>query len=136
MDGDGLISRQELGMVVRALGKNPTVAELNAFFKELGETQMTADFATFKQAFGKPYKTPFEQDKDMREAFKVLDQEGDGTIAESELRQVLLTVGEAMTHTEVDSLLADVPVGADGKIQYDKFVDLLVNGCPPGQDSF
>lgn len=85
------------------------------------------DFASFKQAAGKPYKTPFEQDKEMRDAFKTLE-DGDGTILESELRQILLTIGEPMTHTEVDSIMSDVSVDSNGKINYDKFVDLLVGG--------
>jgi len=79
---------------------------MEAFWKEAGESQVTVDFASFKQAWGKPFKTPFDQDKDIRSAFTVLDSEGDGTILESELRQILLTVGEPMTHTEVDQLLA------------------------------
>lgn len=109
---------------------------MDAFFKEIGDSQITIDFATFKQCYSKPFKAPFDQDKEMREAFKILDSEGDGTILESELRQILLTVGEAMTHTEVDSLLMDVTPDQNGRIATDKFVDLLVNGCPPGENSF
>jgi Ca2+-binding EF-hand superfamily protein len=42
-----------------------------------------------------------EQDKPMREAFKILDADNDGTISEAEFRQMLLTVGEHLTHQEV-----------------------------------
>lgn len=125
-----------MAMAVRALGKNPTEKELESFFDSLGKNQMAIDFATFKSCFSKPFRTPYDQDKEMRDAFKILDADGDGTILESELRQILLTVGEAMTHQEVDALMQDVSVDGNGKIQYDKFVDLIVNGCPPGQDTF
>lgn len=118
------------------VGKNPTEKEMNAFFDSLGPTQMSMDFASLKSAFDKPFKAPFDQDKDMRDAFKILDADGDGTILESELRQMLLTIGEAMTHQEVDQLMSDVIVDNNGKVSYDKFVDMLVNGCPAGQDSF
>lgn len=94
------------------------------------------DFATFKACYGKNFKVPYDQDKEMREAFRILDADNDGTMLESELRQLLLTVGEPMTHQEVDSLMQDVAVDGNGKLQYDKFVDLVVNGCPPGQDTF
>lgn len=40
------------------------------------------------------------QDKDARSAFKLLDADNNGTIPESELRQMLATVGDAMTHQE------------------------------------
>jgi Ca2+-binding EF-hand superfamily protein len=122
--------------LVGMIGKNPTEKEMNAFFESCGPTQLSMDFASFKTAFGKPFKAPYDQDKDMRDAFKILDSDGDGTILESELRQMLLTIGEAMTHQEVDQLLQDITVDANGKVQYDKFVDMLVNGCPAGQDTF
>lgn len=125
-----------MSIAVRALGKNPTEKELSDFFESLGKNQVAMDFATFKSCFGKPFKVPYDQDKDMRDAFKILDADGDGTMLESELRQLLLTVGEPMTHQEVDSLMQDVAVDGNGKVQTDKLVDLIVNGCPPGQDTF
>lgn len=109
---------------------------MQAFFDSCGPTQMAMDFASFKTAFDKPFRSPFDQDKEMRDAFKILDADGDGTILESELRQMLLTIGEAMSHQEVDQLLQDVVVDNNGKVQYDKFIDMLVNGCPAGQDTF
>ncbi|XP_049851313.1 myosin regulatory light chain-like [Schistocerca gregaria] len=133
LNNDGYITRQELALAIRALGKNPTEKELDAVFAELGKDQQSIDFGSFKHAFGKPFSSPFDQDKAMRDAFKILDTENDGTILESELRQILLTVGDAMTHEEVDSILENITVDSSGKVQYDKLVDLLVNEYPPGQ---
>lgn len=67
----------------------------------VGGSVEAIDFGLFKTAYGKKFKTPVEQDKAMRDAFKILDAENDGTIAESELRQMLLTVGEPLSHQEV-----------------------------------
>jgi Ca2+-binding EF-hand superfamily protein len=67
----------------------------------VGKTVEMIDFGMFKTAYGKKFKTPGEQDKPMREAFKILDADNDGTISEAELRQMLLTVGEPLTHQEV-----------------------------------
>jgi Ca2+-binding EF-hand superfamily protein len=54
--------------------------------------------------------------------------ENNGTIPESELRQMLATVGDAMTHQEIDIVLQDVDVDDLGRINYNQLVDLLVTG--------
>ncbi len=59
------------------------------------------DFATFKSFYEKKFPSPQSQDKDARAAFKLLDADNNGTIPESELRQMLATVGDALTHQEV-----------------------------------
>lgn len=82
-------------------GKNPTEAEFKALLEEFGKTVEMIDFSMFKTAYSKKFKTPMEQDKPMRDAFKFLDADNDGTISEAELRQMLLTVGEPLTHQEV-----------------------------------
>ena len=41
----------------------------------------------------------------MREAFKLLDANNDGTIKEGELRQMLLTTGDVLSHKEVSVAL-------------------------------
>eukprot|EP00029_Vermamoeba_vermiformis_P005354 TRINITY_DN183_c0_g1_i1.p1 TRINITY_DN183_c0_g1~~TRINITY_DN183_c0_g1_i1.p1 ORF type:complete len:180 (+),score=52.92 TRINITY_DN183_c0_g1_i1:84-542(+) len=127
-DNDGLISKKDMATCIRALGKNPTETEIEEVLKEFGGSVEAIDFGLFKTAYGKKFKTPVEQDKAMRDAFKILDAENDGTIAESELRQMLLTVGEPLSHQEVDSLMADIEVDNNGRVRYDTFVDKLVSG--------
>jgi len=62
----------------------------------------------------------------LREAFKALDKDGRGTILEAELRQILCNLGENLQPYEVDQLIKNVKVNAEGEIDYDEFVDLLV----------
>jgi Ca2+-binding EF-hand superfamily protein len=127
-DNDGLITKKDLALCIRAMGKNPTEAEFKALLDEFGKSVEMIDFGMFKTAYGKKFKTPAEQDKPMRDAFKILDADNDGTITEAELRQMLLTVGEPLTHQEVDILMADVEVDVNGKVKYDNLVDKLVHG--------
>ena len=125
VDGDGAISKADLAMGVRALGKNPTEAELKEAFKG---TDDNVDFATFKSFYEKKFPSPQSQDKDARAAFKLLDAENNGTIPESELRQMLATVGDALTHQEIDIVMQDVDVDDLGRVNYNQLVDLLVTG--------
>jgi len=113
-------------MAVRAMGKNPTEAELKKATDGLSDN---VDFNTFKTLQGKPFPTPQDQDKPCRNAFKLLDADSNGTIPESELRQMLATVGDPMTHQEIDILMEDVEVDDLGRVHYHQLVDLMVTGC-------
>jgi calmodulin len=66
----------------------------------------------------------------MLDAFRALDKEGNGTIQEAELRQLLLNLGDALSSPEVEELMKEVSVSADGAISYESFVDMLVTGYP------
>eukprot|EP01097_Dermamoeba_algensis_P000408 TRINITY_DN1141_c0_g1_i1.p1 TRINITY_DN1141_c0_g1~~TRINITY_DN1141_c0_g1_i1.p1 ORF type:complete len:144 (-),score=41.41 TRINITY_DN1141_c0_g1_i1:103-534(-) len=125
-DKDKKITAEELGTVIRALGKCPLQSEVAAFVKEAGGENALIDLRSFKDFYNKTKRKPSDLERDMREAFKALDKEGNGLISEAELRQILMNLGEALEPYEVDSLLRSVDVGSDGEIRFDTFVDLLL----------
>eukprot|EP01125_Pyxidicula_operculata_P021594 TRINITY_DN8405_c0_g1_i1.p1 TRINITY_DN8405_c0_g1~~TRINITY_DN8405_c0_g1_i1.p1 ORF type:complete len:167 (+),score=47.60 TRINITY_DN8405_c0_g1_i1:55-501(+) len=126
VDADGVISKPDLAMAIRALGKNPTEADLKKIFSEITDN---VDFGTLSNVYKKQLPTPQDQDKPCRNAFKLLDADNNGTIPESELRQMLATVGDAMSHQEIDILMEDVDVDELGRVHYHQLVDLMVSGC-------
>ena len=59
----------------------------------------------------------------VREAFKILDQDGSGQITKSELREVLMAfsrAGEDMDDRDVDEMIAECDVDGDGQISFDE----------------
>eukprot|EP00029_Vermamoeba_vermiformis_P008772 TRINITY_DN4198_c0_g1_i1.p1 TRINITY_DN4198_c0_g1~~TRINITY_DN4198_c0_g1_i1.p1 ORF type:complete len:151 (+),score=59.10 TRINITY_DN4198_c0_g1_i1:27-455(+) len=120
-DGDGHISSDELGTVMRALGQSPTQAEVQEIIKEVGAESI--DFAQFSTVMQKHKKTT-DPDKELREAFKVFDKEGKGVISTSEMKTVLTSMGEKLSEEEVDGILQSAD--KDGKIHLDEFIELLL----------
>ena len=55
----------------------------------------------------------------IREAFKVFDKEGKGSIPREEFRHIMTTLGERLTDEEVDEMLDDADADGDGEIQYE-----------------
>eukprot|EP01127_Copromyxa_protea_P015583 TRINITY_DN449_c0_g2_i1.p2 TRINITY_DN449_c0_g2~~TRINITY_DN449_c0_g2_i1.p2 ORF type:complete len:142 (-),score=46.73 TRINITY_DN449_c0_g2_i1:28-453(-) len=119
--GDGKISTQELGTVMRALGESPTQAEVAEICKEVGAA--TVDFNTFKALMHKHHKE-VDAAKEMRDAFKVFDKDNKGEVSTSELRAVLTSMGEKLTEEEVEPIIRACDKG--GKIFVDDFINCLL----------
>ncbi|KAE8626448.1 hypothetical protein XENTR_v10006632 [Xenopus tropicalis] len=120
--GDGKILFGQCGDVMRALGQNPTNAEV---MKVLGNPKpedmniKTLDFEQFlpmMQTVAKNRDVPGLED--IIEGLRVFDKEGNGTVMGSELRHVLVSLGEKMTDDEVETLLSNHE-DANGCINYE-----------------
>ncbi|RMC10569.1 hypothetical protein DUI87_13374 [Hirundo rustica rustica] len=100
-DGDGRISAEELGTVMRSLGQNPTQAELRAETREA------------------------DGEEEIREAFRVFDKDGNGYISAVELRHVMTNLGEKLTDEEVDEMIKEADRNDDGQVNYEEFVRMM-----------
>eukprot|EP01130_Rhizamoeba_saxonica_P018496 TRINITY_DN927_c0_g1_i2.p1 TRINITY_DN927_c0_g1~~TRINITY_DN927_c0_g1_i2.p1 ORF type:complete len:149 (-),score=50.99 TRINITY_DN927_c0_g1_i2:60-506(-) len=124
--GHGYINKKQLASGIRALGYNPTNQEIDDACEDIPDN---VDFGSFSALYNRNnFQTPEQQDREARSIFKVLDAENDGTIAESELRQMLATVGDTMSHYEIDLVMSGVEVSIDGRVNYEDFVTHLVTG--------
>jgi len=127
----GYLEKEQLGTVLRALGKNPNEKELKEILAEVGNEKL--DVNKVKNIYKtKRLRGPSDQDKEMRDAFKALDKESNGKVQEAELRQILGNLGDALSSQEVNALMREVKVDSNGGIDYNDFVSMLVNSYPVG----
>uniref|UniRef100_UPI00358FF971 myosin light chain 4-like n=1 Tax=Myxine glutinosa TaxID=7769 RepID=UPI00358FF971 len=129
--GEVLITYAQCGQLMRALGQNPTNAEVSKLLgkpktEELQTKKM--DFETFLPMFqhvanNKEHGTM----EDFSEGLRVFDKEGNGKVLGAELRHVLATLGERLTEEEVDKLLADQE-DDQGNINYEAFIKYILSG--------
>ncbi|KAL9646463.1 hypothetical protein ABK040_006460 [Willaertia magna] len=125
-DGDGKISINDLGTLLRCCGKNPTNAEVENVKAEADPNE--SGYFTFETLKTLIEKHTFKADneQDVKDCFRIFDKEGTGFVPVSELRHVLTTLGEKLTQSEVDDLLKDAEVDEQGNLNYATFVHMLM----------
>ncbi|XP_045409635.1 myosin light chain 6B isoform X1 [Lemur catta] len=128
--GDGKILYSQCGDVMRALGQNPTNAEVlrvlgNPKSDELKSKRV--DFETFLPMLQAVAKNRDQGTyEDYLEGLRVFDKEGNGKVMGAELRHVLTTLGEKMTEEEVETVLAGHE-DSNGCINYEAFLKHILS---------
>ena len=124
-DGEGAIDAQELATVMRALGQNPTQAELEEMVKRVdsdGSGQI--EFEEFLQLMAIRIKED-DTEEGLIEAFKVFDRDQGGDITNDELREVMRSLGSKMDEEDIDEMVRKMDFNGDGVIDYAEFCKVL-----------
>ncbi|KAL7870069.1 hypothetical protein AOLI_G00140570 [Acnodon oligacanthus] len=129
-DKDGLISCKDLGNLMRTMGYMPTEMELI----ELGQNiNMNlggrVDFEDFVELMAPKLLAETAGMigmKELRDAFKEFDMDGDGEITTEELRQAMTKLmGESMSRREIDTVVKEVDNNGDGTVDFEEFVKMM-----------
>lgn len=134
-DGDGTITASEIGTVMRSLGHNPSERELHDMINEIDKDRNgTIDFDEFLEMMtrnsalnktGSKGGAVDEEEEELLQAFKVFDKDGNGTISEVELRDVMKSLGELLSEREIKQMIEEADGDGDGEIDFHEFKKMM-----------
>nr|XP_031839711.1 uncharacterized protein LOC116430136 isoform X2 [Nomia melanderi] len=67
------------------------------------------------------------QMKEFREAFKLFDKDGDGSITKEELGRVMRSLGQFARAEELHTMLEEIDIDGDGNVSFEEFVEIVSN---------
>ncbi|XP_023816496.1 calcium-binding protein 2 isoform X2 [Oryzias latipes] len=126
-DKDGFITCKDLGECMRTMGYMPTEMELIELSQQICGGRV--DFEDFVDLMG-PKMLAETADmigvKELRDAFREFDSDGDGQISLGELREAMRKLmGQQLKHCEIDEILRDVDLNGDGEVDFEEFVRMM-----------
>eukprot|EP00457_Paulinella_chromatophora_P019392 gb/GEZN01021049.1/.p1 GENE.gb/GEZN01021049.1/~~gb/GEZN01021049.1/.p1 ORF type:complete len:145 (-),score=36.78 gb/GEZN01021049.1/:118-552(-) len=127
--GEGKLDREKVAMCLRACGCNPTDKLLKeAVYPKLEAAGNSADLGCFEDML----KTVIDLEKMngaseniLEEAFKVFDKDGGGTVSSSELRHVMMNLGEKLGEDEITEILKTADANGDAEIDLAEFLKIF-----------
>ncbi len=70
-----------------------------------------------------------DPDKELRDAFRVFDEDGNGTISRAELKKLMKNLGQALSDAELDAMMDEVDTDGNGEIDFEEFKTMMVCLC-------
>ncbi|XP_038593726.1 calcium-binding protein 5b [Micropterus salmoides] len=129
-DKDGFITCKDLGNLMRTMGYMPTEMELIQLSQNINmNLGGRVDFEDFVALM-----TPKLLDetagmiglKELKDAFREFDLDGDGAITSDELRNAMIKLlGEQTSRNEIEAVVREADNNGDGTVDFEEFVKMM-----------
>ncbi|KAK9130644.1 hypothetical protein Sjap_011131 [Stephania japonica] len=138
-NGDGFITKEELGESLRSIGLFSSEKEVVGMFDKLDSNRDglidVDEFREMYDSLGRPKREAEEeedeelvnQEEELREAFNVFDGDRDGLITVAELGSVLSSLGlkQGGRIEDCKEMIRKVDKDGDGMVSFDEFKEMM-----------
>ncbi|CAL9125641.1 calmodulin-like protein 8 [Musa acuminata AAA Group] len=125
-NGDGCITFEELSTVIKSLGLKPNEGEVHKMISEIDANgNGTIEFHEFLNLMASKLNKGIDSEDELKEAFKVFDKDQNGFISATELRNVMISLGEKLTDEEVAQMIREADLDGDGQVNFEEFVKMM-----------
>ncbi|KAL0248610.1 hypothetical protein GEMRC1_003844 [Eukaryota sp. GEM-RC1] len=119
-DKSGRLRAEDVTVVMRSLGANVTDAEVLEMCKERDPENLTVTFNDLISMLQNAQSVA-NFDDEIIKAFNALDKDNSGYVPAVEIRTILTSVGEKLTHEEIDELFAFSDVDDETLVSFELF---------------
>ncbi|XP_031103627.1 calcium-binding protein CML42-like [Ipomoea triloba] len=143
-NNDGMITVEELNKPLNLLGLNTDLSEVDSmirsFIKDGNDGLTFEDFEALHRSLdnvffgsdggedGEEAISKAQEETEMKEAFRVFDEDGDGFISARELQTVLSKLGLLESGNEIDrvqQMISSYDQNSDGLVDFSEFKDMM-----------
>lgn len=126
-DKDGTITAKELANVMKSLNQDPSEQELNEMIAEVDiDGNGNINFQEYLSLMARRMRDG-DLEKEMQQVFRLFDRDGNGLIGASELKALMIGIGEKITDEEVEDMIREADKDGDRFISYQEFKDIIEN---------
>ena len=123
---DGVLSQAEIASVLRALGANPSEAEIRELVRKYDTSgRETLNFQDFAMIYREATASPISQ-RELVTYFKFFDKDGSGRIDRDEFKNAMTSLGERLTEDELNTILEDADMNGNGELELEEFARMLL----------
>merc|ERR1711939_1150981 len=124
------LSADDLGEIMRAMGFRPTEEELKSLLEEIdedgsGEIEI-GEFCQLCATFLVEDPPLEEMKKELKDAFKLYDREGQGFITNDTLREIITELLAPLTDEELDGIIDELDEDGSGSMDFDEFCEMMM----------
>ncbi|XP_061701999.1 calcium-binding protein 5b [Syngnathoides biaculeatus] len=129
-DKDGFITCKDLGNLMRTMGYMPTEMELIELSQNInvnmGGRVNFEDFVEMMTPKLLAETAGMIGLKELKDAFREFDIDGDGSITSDELRQAMMKLlGEQGNRKEIEAVVKEADRNGDGTVDFEEFVKMM-----------
>ncbi|XP_076057127.1 troponin C-like isoform X1 [Oratosquilla oratoria] len=128
----GQIEKEKIRTILNTLGANYDPEELEALLEECDlEGTGKLNFDNFVKVVGHFLEEQDEEAmmKELKEAFRLYDKEGNGFIPTSSLKEILAALDDKLTDKDLDGIIEEIDTDGSGTVDFDgKLMDEWMDG--------
>ncbi|XP_055600322.1 troponin C-like isoform X1 [Uranotaenia lowii] len=125
----GFIETIKISTILNTLGQQFDEGELQAMIDEedpedTGKVNFDG-FASIAANFLIEEEDAEAMEKELKEAFRLYDREGNGYITTSTLKEILAALDDKLSNDDLDGIITEIDQDGSGTVDFDEFMEMM-----------
>uniref|UniRef100_A0A2P2I0F6 Troponin-C isoform 6 n=2 Tax=Hirondellea gigas TaxID=1518452 RepID=A0A2P2I0F6_9CRUS len=124
----GQVEKEKIRTILNTLGTNYDADELEGLLDQQDpDGHGTLGFDAFVKVVGHFLEDQDEEAmmKELKEAFRLYDTEGNGYIPVSALKEILAALDDKLTRSDLDNIVDEIDEDGSGTVDFDEFMAMM-----------